>query len=118
MPNFKARSPQLGYRREDRNLVAVRHLSEEFGLEVDDRDAGKIKDLAHLRLGQTGRALHQQYATPVEIFDEAGMEDDARRIAVSPFDDNIPTVDEKLARHEIRHLDLIGHLSLRKYDCL
>jgi acyl homoserine lactone synthase len=80
MPDFEARSLQLRYRRKDSDLVAIRNLPKESGLEIDDGNPGKIMDLAHLRFGQAGCTLQQKYAAPVEIFDEARVKDDTGRI--------------------------------------
>src|SRR5258707_720552 len=56
---------------------------------------------------QPEHGLEQQPGSGVEIFEEARIEHDAGGIAVAPFDDLLPAVDER------RHADRLRYLVLR-----
>ena len=71
--------------REYLDMIVVTNRLQEFSIQIDDRKTCKPEAAAQFSFATACRVLKQDDATPVEIFDEPRMEDDAGRVAVPPF---------------------------------
>jgi hypothetical protein len=103
VPEFEAGFLERGYRGVYLNLVIIADRLQEFRVQIDYRETCKPEAAAQFGLVEACGLLKQDDATPVEIFDEPGMKDDASRIAVTPFHGEISATYLEVASNEFRH---------------
>src|SRR5262249_19224998 len=94
MPHLEPRPPELAdLGGTVRDVVELGGL-DEAGAGVDDRKAHDAEGRPQLRRPHAQRLLEHAPDAPVEELEEVAVEDDAGRIAMTPFDDELPVVDE------------------------
>src|SRR5919197_1928740 len=94
MRHLEARSPELADLGGD-----VRHIAEPGGLEkaslgVDQGDSDDAEDASQLVWPDVERRFEQAPRAPIEKLEEAAVEHDPGRVAMTPFDGELPAIDE------------------------
>src|SRR5215471_21276563 len=94
MPHLEARAAELDHFGGDVGHVVELGRLDEARLGVDQRNADNAVGGPELARPHPQRFLEQQPRAPVEELEEAAVEHDAGRIAMTPFDGELPVVDE------------------------
>jgi hypothetical protein len=103
MPKFEAGFLERGYCRIYLDPIIIADRFQEFGIQIDYRETSEPETVAQFGFVAARRLLKQDNATPIEIFDESGMEHNSRRVAVPPFHGDIASACLELAPNELRH---------------
>ena len=90
--DLETRAAQFHKGADDVEVVAVSRRLAEFRLRIDHGPADQMIAGDHLTLAQPARRFDQMRRAGVEHFEIAGIIDDARRVAVTPFDSYRPAI--------------------------
>lgn len=94
MLDIKTRTTELAHPGRELDDVAESRRSEKARAGIDQRYAHDAEGRAELVRLHAERRLEQGPRAPVEEFEETAVEDDAGRVAMAPFDHELPSVDE------------------------
>src|SRR5580692_12428326 len=94
MLDVEARTAELAHPRRELDDVAEPRRSEKARAGVDQRYAHDAVGRAEFVRLHAERRLEQGPGAPIEEFEEPALEDDPGRVAMSPFDHELPSVDE------------------------
>jgi len=94
MCDLEARAAELGYLRCVIDDIAEPDRRDEARPDIDQRHGEDVEFRRQLVPGHTERGLEQRPGAGVEDLEESGVENDAGRIAIAPFDPELPAVDE------------------------
>ena len=94
MRHLEARTLKLGDFGGDVRHIVEPGGPEKAGLGVDQRYSYDAEDPRQLVRLHRKRFLKKTPHAPIEIFEEAAVEHDASRVAVTPFDRELPAEDE------------------------
>src|SRR5262249_16048379 len=94
MRHLEARAVKFGDRGGDVRHIVELSGSKKAGRGVDQRYSDDSEGDRQLVRFHLKRFLEKTRHAPMQIFEEAAVEDDASRIAVTPFDRDLPAEDE------------------------
>ena len=98
MLDVETRTAELGQPRRQLDDIAEPRWSQKARAGIDQRYAHDAVGRAELVRLHAERRLEQGPGAPIEEFEEPAVEDDAGRVAMAPFDHELPSVDEIVHR--------------------
>src|ERR1700722_16285704 len=94
MLDVETRTAELAHPGRQLDDVAEPRRSQKARAGIDQRDPHDAVGRAELVRLHAERRLEKGPGAPIEEFEEPAVEDDAGRVAMTPFDHELPSVDE------------------------
>src|ERR1700727_1355905 len=94
MLDVETRTAELSHPGGELDNIAEPRRRQKARAGIDQRYAHDAESRAELVRLHAERRLEQGPGAPIEKFEEPAVEDDAGRVAMAPFDHELPSVDE------------------------
>ena len=94
MFDVETRRPEFAYLRRQFDRIAEAGWRKKSGAGIDDGDADNIEGGGEVRRRDTQRTREKGSRAPIEEFEEAAIENDSGRIALSPLDPKLPSAEK------------------------